>query len=79
MAFKSTYNDYKRRERTYQSNQRPENACCANCSYYGRDMDAGEWVCRKSQYSQGVVYRMPEPSVARTKVCGAFVPGRHSW
>ncbi|MBR1955636.1 MAG: hypothetical protein IKA29_06935 [Clostridia bacterium] len=79
MAFKSTYNDYKRRERTYQSNQRPENACCANCAYYGRDYDTGEWVCKGSEYTENVVYRMPEPSVARTKVCSQFGPGRHSW
>ena len=79
MAFKSTYNDYKRRERTYQSNQRPENACRANCAYYGRDYDTGEWVCKRSEYTENVVYRMPEPSVARTKVCSQFVPGRHSW
>ena len=79
MAFKSTYNDYKRRERTYQSNQRPENACCANCAYYGRDYDTGEWVCKRSEYTENVVYRMPEPSGARTKVCSQFVPGRHSW
>ena len=79
MAFKSTYNDHQRRERTYQSNQRPENACCANCAYYGRDLDMSEWVCRRSQYSENVVYRMPAPDIARNKVCSQFVPGRRSW
>ncbi len=75
MAFKSTYNEHKSRERTYQNNQRPENACCANCAYYGYHGDIDGWGCTRSY---NVVYRMSR-EVARTKVCSQFVPGKNSW
>lgn len=72
MAFRSVRQDNYRRQETRNRNSRPENRCCVNCAYYhSRD---GQWVCDCDRYTQGVVYRMPPPSVAQGKVCNEFVP-----
>ena len=67
MAFKHVREVQKRE----QINQRPENRRCTNCIYYNhRD---GEYICTCDRYN-GTIYRMPEPSVARGKVCGRYTP-----
>lgn len=76
MAFSSYRAERARREENRQNNSRPENRCCTNCAYYHyRD---GDYVCDCDRATQNVVYRMPAPSVARTKVCGDFVPSDYN-
>lgn len=74
MAFKHVYESQKREQQTYERNQRPENRCCTNCSYYTHE--DGEYICTCDRYKD-VIYRMPEPSIARGKVCGNYYPSKY--
>lgn len=72
MAFEHVNREKRERTERRERNWRPENRCCTNCSYY-KSCD-GEWICTLSQYTRGVIYRMPPPSIACNKVCGGYVP-----
>lgn len=69
MAFKQTYKDYTKRNETFKRNQEPVNRRCTNCRYYM--FDNGGYICTRDQH-EGIVYRMPEPSIARNKVCSHY-------
>lgn len=76
MAFKSVREENYNKKKTYERNLNPENRCCANCAYYTyRD---SEYVCDKDKTWQNIVYLMPKPEIAKTKICDEYVPSAYN-